>query len=903
VIKPELNSTFSYTQSNEEYRNRNPGTTHSSDWIQNNTTISDASNTTISDASDASSIVSVTINQGVTEIPAYAFYWCDNLESIDFSNVSNTLTTIGDYAFVHCTKLTEIIIPDSVTSIGNGVFIECYELQKVTLSKNIQRLAHPMFIRCYELTEVILPNRLNFVGPNVFESCSNLTNLTLVNIDGTMTISRKAFVNCDRMEAIVVATKGDIQPYITNPNEYENRYYLDCKSAWGMIYYPIRMIVINYNPHQPIVTDSTNPASRSIAELKATNCFEHFFKINYYGDGAGNVFTPQYMRHTSNGDDDQGIIGNFYNKSNLFAVSSFTKDDNNNILTRHPTGTSIQYAYFVNGANNDENPDYEYYSGLETPALQYDFEQNGAILDLRYINLGRASFDHLDLENADMVSAIKYGLNPNILDDPDQSDQISSIYDNFRNESNIRMTVHGYTDVSNLTKAGPFKYRDTDNATGIVTDVSRRKNFVKYGIYVPDGRYSQFAKGGLYGSDEADKQIAWIFNKDFDYQDANFSEMNTVFPASQNMSGVDFTNANFSNLNINYTNLESAILTGINVQNANFSTTTNLNNVISGNIIGVPHLFRDEYSIANGYIVGQGIDLSTINTVRDSETDVSKGSFDYADLTNQKIVHDLSDYSFNAAKLGGTVWSGSITGPLSGTPAVLPDGNNANPPDQPSANYKWISNQNGVAYVFGPGVNLSGADLSEFDLRELTNNFMSNVISGPLVGVDNLTTPNDIYVKNINGEYFLIGQSTKPWNAYNTINGIPLKRANDTIVDNDIVMGDTVDHTISTIASNVLYVNCLKPLNQNLPNLNLPHKLLNCLNNADNIKTPTFIGSGTFDNIQENSIVIGNGVDSLVSLSSGLDNVVFIGCRFTNDSKQHLVNKKVALIGCEFNAA
>lgn len=215
-----------------------------------------------------------------------------------------------------------------------------------------------------------------------------------------------------------------------------------------------------------------------------------------------------------------------------------------------------------------------------------------------------------------------------------------------------------------------------------------------------------------------------------------------------------------------------------------------------------------------------------------------------------------------------------------------------------------------MAYVFGPGVNLDGADLSEFDLSELTNNFMSNVISGPLVGVPPppSSLPNDIYVKNINGEYFLIGQSTKPWNAYNTINGIPLKRANDTIVDNDIVMGDTVDHTISSIASNVLYVNCLKPLNQNLPNqnlpnLNLPHKLLNCLNNADNIKTPTFIGSGTFDNIQKNSIVIGNGVDSLVSLSSDVDGVVFIGCRFTNNSKLNLVNKKVALIGCEFNTA
>ena len=38
------------------------------------------------------------------------------------------MTKIGDYAFLGCTLLTSIAIPDSVTAIGNGAFSNCTAL-------------------------------------------------------------------------------------------------------------------------------------------------------------------------------------------------------------------------------------------------------------------------------------------------------------------------------------------------------------------------------------------------------------------------------------------------------------------------------------------------------------------------------------------------------------------------------------------------------------------------------------------------------------------------------------------------------------------------------------------------------------------------------------------------------
>ena len=48
--------------------------------------------------------------------------------------IEDGVTSIGKYAFYYCKSLTNITIPDSVTSIGNSVFSDCNSLQTISLS-------------------------------------------------------------------------------------------------------------------------------------------------------------------------------------------------------------------------------------------------------------------------------------------------------------------------------------------------------------------------------------------------------------------------------------------------------------------------------------------------------------------------------------------------------------------------------------------------------------------------------------------------------------------------------------------------------------------------------------------------------------------------------------------------
>ncbi len=88
-----------------------------------------------------------------------------------------SVTSIGNLAFVNCTSLTSIEIPDNVTSVGVQSFQACESLKDATLGKGITSISSSMFFRCSALERIVIPAKVESIEPAAFDDCTKLTDV------------------------------------------------------------------------------------------------------------------------------------------------------------------------------------------------------------------------------------------------------------------------------------------------------------------------------------------------------------------------------------------------------------------------------------------------------------------------------------------------------------------------------------------------------------------------------------------------------------------------------------------------------------------------------------------------------------------------------------------------------
>ena len=99
-------------------------------------------------------------------------------------------------------SFTKLILPDTITSIGEKAFMNCMELVEVSLPRGVSELSDYIFAGCKNLQFFASPDGITSIGKNAFDGCSNLVSVILSK--NLKTIGDEAFVSCISLPNIFI---------------------------------------------------------------------------------------------------------------------------------------------------------------------------------------------------------------------------------------------------------------------------------------------------------------------------------------------------------------------------------------------------------------------------------------------------------------------------------------------------------------------------------------------------------------------------------------------------------------------------------------------------------------------------------------------------------------------------
>lgn len=93
--------------------------------------------------------------------------------------IPNTVTTIGGGAF-EGTTLKSIVIPEGVTEIENEAFSKCKSLETVSLPNSLERIYYNAF-QYSNISSISIPAGVKYIYDDAFYGCENLSTITVSN--------------------------------------------------------------------------------------------------------------------------------------------------------------------------------------------------------------------------------------------------------------------------------------------------------------------------------------------------------------------------------------------------------------------------------------------------------------------------------------------------------------------------------------------------------------------------------------------------------------------------------------------------------------------------------------------------------------------------------------------------
>ena len=74
----------------------------------------------------------------------------------------------GEYAFMNCTELKNIVVPPTITVIGDGAFAGCESLESILISPSVTVIGDGAFMLCKSLESIVIPESVKEIGEYAF---------------------------------------------------------------------------------------------------------------------------------------------------------------------------------------------------------------------------------------------------------------------------------------------------------------------------------------------------------------------------------------------------------------------------------------------------------------------------------------------------------------------------------------------------------------------------------------------------------------------------------------------------------------------------------------------------------------------------------------------------------------
>ena len=207
---------------------------------------------------------SLTIPATVTSIADYAFSGCSNLERVTFEEGSR-LKEIGTCAFVDCSSLKEIELPESLEYLGQYAFEGCGSLESIHIPKGVSEFSGTCFEGCTSLKSITLDEENetytmegNFIckmedGKKRMVLCLGGDDDGILRFPEDIFIYKygqggREFLTCKNVDTVYIPSSLDVVPQVECAKEYivaeDNPYFCSVdgvvysKDMTELVYYP-----------------------------------------------------------------------------------------------------------------------------------------------------------------------------------------------------------------------------------------------------------------------------------------------------------------------------------------------------------------------------------------------------------------------------------------------------------------------------------------------------------------------------------------------------------------------------------------------------------------------------------------------------------------------------------------